>query len=214
MLYPGDIRTFLLSLSHTDGSAPTVTTAPLITVIRLIDGVSVTTAQAMVLVTGTSLVYAYPWNTAGLANGDYLAVVSYAADGATINGRFLENVRLGDTRVTGLVALDSTVAHDATVAKDATVAHLADLATINPSTSAAVLGIKAKTDTLPTNPASQDSLLALTQLITDVHDVSLGTWVVDKTQNPKVLTFRRLDGSVLANFQITEDTNSATRTVR
>jgi len=37
-------------------------------------------------------------------------------------------------------------------------------------------------------------------------------WSVDKTQNPKVLTFKRLDGTTLASFQVTEDSSSAART--
>jgi len=162
---------------------------------------------------GTTLVYSYLWNTAAAANGDYLAVVSYAADGNTFNGQFVERIRLGDSRITGAVALDATVAHDATVAKDATVAHLTDLATISPNTSTVVLAIKAKTDLLPANPASGDALTLITSLLTDVHDAQLGTWSVDKTQNPKVLTFKRLDGTTLASFQVTEDSNSAARTV-
>jgi len=45
-----------------------------------------------------------------------------------------------------------------------------------------------------------------------VHDAQLGTWSVDKTQNPKILTFKRLDGTTLASFQVTEDSSSAART--
>jgi len=37
-------------------------------------------------------------------------------------------------------------------------------------------------------------------------------WSVDKTQNPKVLTFKRLDGTTLASFQVTEDSSAAART--
>ena len=75
-----------------------------------------------------------------------------------------------------------------------------------------MLAIKARTDTLPANPASQDSLTTLLSLLTDVHDAQLGTWSVDKTQNPKILTFKRLDGTTLASFQVTEDSSSAART--
>ncbi len=147
------------------------------------------------------------------SHGDYLAIVSYAADGNTINGQYLDRVRLGDTCVTGLVALDATVAHDATVAKDATVAHVTDLQTINPSTSSVVLAIQSAVNALPASLASQASMELLTSLLTDVHDAQLGTWSVDKTQNPKVMTLYRLDGSVLTTFQVTEDSNSAARTV-
>jgi len=212
MIYSGDTYNFLLSLNHTDGTVPSVSVAPLITIVQMGSNLPVASAQAMTLVPGTTLVYAYAWSTAGVADGDYLAVVSYAADGATINNRFLERVRIGDSRITGLVALDQTVARDATVAKDATVAHQTDLAALNPANSATVLAIKAKTDSLPINPASQDTLVTLLGLLTDTHDASLGTWTIDKTQNPKVMNFLRLDGSVLASFQVTEDSNSAART--
>ena len=37
-------------------------------------------------------------------------------------------------------------------------------------------------------------------------------WIVDKTQNPKILTFKRLDGTTLTSFQVTEDSSSAART--
>ena len=148
---------------------------------------------------------AYAWNTAGLTNGDYLAVVSYAADGNTFNGKFLERIRLGDTNITGPVALASLVALNSTVAKDATVAHITDLQTINPNTSTVVLAIQSAVNALPNTLASQDSISLLTSLLTDVHDGQFGTWSVDKTQSPKVLTFYRLDDSVLATYGVTED---------
>jgi hypothetical protein len=182
-------------------------------VINLTTGAAVVTAAAMTLVAGTCLVYSYVWNTAGMLNGDYLAVVSYAADGNTVNGQYLDQIRLGDTNIPGQVALNATVALDATVAKDATVAHLTDLATINPNTSSVILAIQAKTANLPAVPAAQSDVTALVQFLTDIHDTVLGTWIVDKTQNPKVLSFLRLDGSTLATFTVTEDDNSAARTV-
>jgi len=99
------------------------------------------------------------------------------------------------------------------VAKDASVAHLTDLATINPNTSSVILAIQAKTANLPAIPAAQSDVTALVQFLTDIHDTVLGTWIVDKTQNPKVLSFLRLNGSTLATFTVTEDDNSAARTV-
>ena len=213
MIYPGDTHQIVFSLSHANGTTPSVTTAPLVTVINLTTGAAVVTAAAMTLVAGTCLVYSYAWNTAGMLNGDYLAVVSYAADGITVNGQYLDQIRLGDTNIPGPVALNATVALDATVAKDATVAHLTDLATINPNTSSVILAIQAKTANLPAIPAAQSDVTALVQFLTDIHDTVLGTWIVDKTQNPKVLSFLRLDGSNLATFTVTEDDNSAARTV-
>jgi hypothetical protein len=213
MIYPGDVYHLIFSLSHTDGTTPSVTTPPLVSVISLATGMVVTSLSAMTLVAGTNLVYAYPWVTSGLPVGNYLAVVSYAADGNTINHQFLEKLRLGDTCVSGPVALDATVAKDLTVAHDSTVAHLSDLATISPNTSTAVLAIKAKTDSLPTDPVSQATITALASTVGDLHDAVLGTLIVDKTQNPKVLSFYRLNGTLLAKFTVTEDGNSAARTV-
>lgn len=212
MRYPGDSINFVLPISHEDGSLPNVTTAPLITILYLGTLQAVVTAAPMTLIQGTRLVYAYAWNSSDQQNGDYLAIVSYAADGNTFNGQFLSKVELGDTNITGTVALDGTVAKDATVAKDQTVAHITDLESISPDQSEAVLAIKAKTDTLPTTPAAQSDVTDLTQFLTDIHDAVLGSWIVDKTQNPKQLSFRRLDGTTLATFSVTEDGNSAART--
>jgi hypothetical protein len=212
MIYSGDIYNFVLSLTHTDGTTPNVTVTPLITIIQLSTNLPVATIQTMTVITGTAVAYSYAWNTVGVSDGDYAAVVSYAVDGTTINNRYLERVHVGDSRVTGPVALDATVAHDATVAKDSTVAHITDLGAIDPANSATILAIKAKTDTLPVNPASQDTLNTALALINDIHDVSMGTWTIDKTQNPKILSLHRLDGSVLVSFQVTEDSNSAART--
>jgi hypothetical protein len=205
LIYPGDTYTLLLNIPPVSGAAATVTTAPLVTVIQLSTGTPVVSAQAMTLVAGSMTVYSYSWNTASLQNGDYLALVSYAANGVTYNGVFLEQLRLGDTNITGPVALAANVALNATVAKDATVAHLTDLATINPNTSTVVLAIQSAVNAIPNNLATQDSVNMLLSLLTDVHDGQFGTWSVDKTQSPKVLTFYRLDGSVLATYAVTED---------
>jgi hypothetical protein len=100
----------------------------------------------------TTQVYSFAWNTAGNLNGDYLAVVSYAADGNTFNDQFVEKIHLGDTYVTGPVALDATVAH------------ITDLVTVNPNTSTVVLVIQTAVNALPTNLASQDSVSLVLRL--------------------------------------------------
>ena len=66
MIYPGDTHQIVFSLSHANGTTPSVTTAPLVTVINLTTGAAVVTAAAMTLVAGTCLVYSYAWNTAGM----------------------------------------------------------------------------------------------------------------------------------------------------
>jgi hypothetical protein len=59
----------------------------------------------------------------------------------------------------------------------------------------------------------------LQALVQDIHDAQLGTWVIDKTQNPQTLTIRR-DSARIANsatsqtlavFQLTDDPTAAQR---
>jgi hypothetical protein len=193
VIYPGDSYTLLLNIPPVAGAAATITTAPLISVIQLSSGTPVVSAQPMTFVTGTTSIYSYLWNTSSLINGDYLAVVSYAANGVTYNGIFLEHVRLGDTYVTGPVALNATVALAANTATPA------DVAAVNPNTSSAIAAIQSAIAALPDTLATQESVNLLTSLVTDVHDYSFGTWSVNKTVSPKVLTCYSLDGSVLAS---------------
>ena len=212
MIYPGDTHQIVFSLSHANGTTPSVTTAPLVTVINLTTGAAVVTAAAMTLVAGTCLVYSYAWNTAGMLNGDYLAVVSYAADGNTVNGQYLDQIRLGDTNIPGPVALNAPWRS------------MRPWPRTRPSSShgsgddqsqyiVCHSGHPGQDGQLAGDPAAQSDVTALVQFLTDIHDTVLGTWIVDKTQNPKVLSFLRLDGSNLATFTVTEDDNSAARTV-
>lgn len=212
MTYPGDLKNLVLSITNSAGTAPSVTVAPVISVIRLSDLTTVVNAQAMTMMAGTQAVYFYAWNTFNAQNGDYVAIVSYAADGITISGRLLQVVTIGDSRITGTVALDATVAKDSTVAKDATVAHFTDLATVSPDNSITVAAIKAKTDNLPVDPASLTVLNAIAANVQDLHDSNGGTWTIDKTQNPQVLTILRPSGAVLARFQLTDSSTATNRT--
>lgn len=212
MIYPGDIKNLILSITRSDGTVPVTTVNPVISVIRLVDQVTVVSSQPMTLIAGTQAVWFYAWNTANAQTGDYVAIVSYASDSLTISGRFVEAIRLGDTRITGTVALDSTVAKDATVAKDSTVAHLADLATISPDNSETVQAIAAKTANLPVDPASLTALSTAIQNVQDLHDYNNGTWTIDKTQNPQVLTILRPSGGVLVKFQLTDSGSATART--
>jgi hypothetical protein len=213
-VYPGDSYNFILSLTHMDGTTPSVGTIPTIQIVNATTRASVLgTPATMTLVAGSVLVYTYTWVTSSAqAYGDYFAVVSYVADTVVVTGRYLDRVRLGDTYVTGQVALNSTVAKDITVAKDSTVAHLTDLATINPNNSSVVLSIQAKTNNLPVDPVSTSLITVLQGLITDIHDCNLGAIVIDRTQNPRVMTIRRVaDGSTLATFQLSETSTTTTK---
>lgn len=214
MIYPGDLVRFFLSITNTDGSDPDVTVAPVITIVRARDGQAVVTAAAMTLVAGTQKLYQNIWDSAGVEDGEYYALVSYVADGVTVSNRFLNNVRLGDSRVTGVVALDATVAKEGTTAKDATVAHASDLAGLNPDNSSAVQSIKAKTDLLPNDPASETTLASVLALLVDLNDATLGSWRIDKTVNPQTITFLRPDGSTLASFSLSESDTESLRTRR
>jgi hypothetical protein len=213
MTYPGDLYNFILSITTATGAAPSITAAPVITIVSLGTNTAIVSSQAMTVIAGTSnQVYTYNWNTTSLPDGDYIALVSYGHDGITINSELLQKVTLGDTFITGVVALDATVAKNATVALDATVAHQADVAAIDPDTSSVVLAIQAKTANLPSNPASTTDVTNLLALITQVSNAVLGTWVVNKTVSPNVLTFFNPDNSVLATFSLTDSTASSNRT--
>jgi hypothetical protein len=214
-IYPGDSYTFLLSLTHTDGTTPAVGTVPTIQIVNASTSASVLgTPGTMTLVAGSVLVYKYTWViSSAQTKGDYFAVVSYVADSIVITGRYLDRIRVGDTFVTGAVALASTTALDATVAKDSTVAHLSDLAAISPDTSTAVLAIKAKTDNLPVDPTSTTLITTLLGLITDIRDCNLGAIVIDRTVNPRIMSIKRVvDSSTLATFQLSETSSSTNRT--
>lgn len=211
MIFAGDTQNLVLSITKADGTSPAVTVAPLVSVVRLSDGAIIVNAQAMVLLTSSEAVYSYPWNTTSAQDGDYVALVSYASDGITVSGRFLQSLRLGSSRVTGVVALDATVAKDATVSKDATVAHFTDLATISPDSSVIVQAIKAKTDNLPFDPASLTVLSPAVQNIQDLHDYQMGSWTIDKTVNPQTLTILSPDGAAVAKFQLTDSSTSTIR---
>jgi hypothetical protein len=211
MIYPGDTSNVVLSITRSDGTAPVTTVSPVVSIVRLVDGVVVVNSQAMTLLAGTQAVWVYPWNTAGALNGNYVTIVSYASDGLTISGRLLSTLTLGDSRITGAVALDSTVAKDATVAKDSTVAHFTDLASVLPDTSPAVLAIKAKTDNLPAAPADAAVLSTVAANVQDLHDFNSGTWTIDKTQNPQVLTILRPSGAVFLKLQLTDSSSATVR---
>jgi len=183
-------------------------------VVQLSTGTSVLAANPMALLVGTQAVYTYSWSTTGMLVGDYASIVSYAADGVTINGRLLEVFHLGDTNITGPVALAATTAQQDTVALDATVAHLTDLATINPNTSTVVLSIQAKTSNLPSDPVSYATLATLLSNVQGIHDYQFGTWTIDKTQNPNVLTILSPAQAVLASFTLSDSTTATQRLPR
>jgi len=212
MIYQNDTYSFICNLASRTDVAPVVTTAPIVTIFNAVTLLPAVTSQAMALVAGTVGLYAYPWSIpSALPSGDYLAIVSYVVDGVTVSNQYLDRVRVGDTNIIGPVATDATVAKDSTVAKDATVAHQSDLGALNPSVNTVFQQILNQVNRLPADPASITYLATMSNLIADCRDYALGTWVIDKTQNPPVLTLARVGGGVLATFTVSETTTSAIR---
>lgn len=209
MTYPGDTYVFTLTLEHPDGTAPAVAVTPSITIVDPISGNNILSpAAAMTPVAGTQQVFAYAWNTSGVAEGTYVALVSYSADGNVFNGKFLERIRLGDTRVRGSVALEATTAKDLTVAKDSTVMHTSDF--IPPDNSSLLQQLSIKIANLPPSMPSSADLAAIASQIQDVWDGALGNWVIDNTQG--TMTFFRASGNVLRVFQLSKSVNQSSRT--
>lgn len=213
MLYQNDSYTFTLQITHANGTNPSVTTPPVIQIIQLQGFVAMLgSPAAMVNLDSSKQLWAYTWNIGNAPSGQYQAIVSYAADSNTFSGFPIEKITVGDTRILGTLALDATVSKDATVAKDSTVAKSSDLSTINPNNSSIILAIKSKTDNLPADPAGMTLLGATVLNVADVHDAVLGNQTVDKTQNPAVFTLKRLDNSVLSQYQLADDASQTSRT--
>lgn len=206
MYYPGDFVVFVLPLQHSDGAAQLVTSVPKITILNAADGTTTLASTVMTLLAGAT--YKYSWDTADVADGCYVAFVSYVADALVVQDKFLGQIQLGDSRVTGLVALDETVAKDATVAKNATVLHVSDYTA--PDEAALVLAIKGKLDSLPANIASEATLQQVLTIAKDIDDATEGSLVVDK--NAGRLSLMRKDGSVLATFQLSNTDEQSSRT--
>lgn len=207
MHYPGDTIIFVLPLQRPDGSGQAVGTAPKITVLNAADGTTALASTVMPVLSGTT--YKYAWSTVGLTDGLYVAFVSYVADGLVVQDKFLAQVQLGDSRITGPVALDQTVAKDATVAKADTVLNRADYVT--PDDSVLVQAISDKLASLPVGIANEATAQAILALVRDICDGTLGSLMVNKVEN--TLTILRRDNTPLQVFQLenTDDYSSRVR---
>jgi hypothetical protein len=73
------------------------------------------------------------------------------------------------------------------------------------------LAIKAKTDNLPATPADNAVLTTVATNVQDLHDFNSGTWTIDKTQNPQVLTILRPSGAVFLKLQLTDSSAATVR---
>ena len=204
MVYQGDNFTFLCNLANTDGTLPSaITTPPRITVFNALTGTPIVTDTAMPVVAGVNGLYGYNWAIPStVATGDYVAIVSFVTNARNVLNQFLEKVRVGDSRILDVAAKDATCAKDATVAHETTVAHITDLAAISPTNNTVIQQILAKVSNLPADPASNTAVNGLLPLIGDVRDFVLGSWSLDRSVNPQVMTLYRLDGSILTTFQM------------
>lgn len=210
MLYPGDVHQFILGLNGTVTAAPTISIVDPASGTFHVRDVAMDPVMDTTNATAIPGAYRYAWNSAGRANGYYVAFVTYGLNSVAHNKEFLEKVMLGDSRVTGVVALDATVAKDASVAKDSTVAKAADVRNIDPND---IAFIKTKVANLPLSPADQASLVTLLARMGDVLDSCVGAWSINKTANPKTLTLYRANGQVLATYTYSDDATSSQRAV-
>jgi hypothetical protein len=205
--YSGESYSFLLFLMRNDGTPIQVTPLPLLTVVRLADEQPVVSQAEMQRLEDMPGAYEYVWNTTGIDDGNYLALTSYTANEVTVTQRLLGKVQVGDTRLTGKVALEATAAKDLLIAKAATTVQA--FAYVSPNSSLILQDIWEKVDSIPACPASQTALASLLSLLTDIKDQTLGSWVANKRMN--TLTFLRENGQVLKVLKLTNDDSLASR---
>lgn len=177
-----------------------VTNAPILTVNQ-------TTGVITVADSGTALVV----NALGTGS----AIATQTVSNQLISDT--DKLHIGDSNITGQVALNATVAQNATVAKDATVMKSSQyvapqndptVQTINTNVATIVgqtTGMVTAIGTL-----SQSSLSGLLQ---DVYDGIFGSWNIDQTQNPPILYFKRINGTIFASFQLINNPSATQRNV-
>lgn len=128
-----------------------------------------------------------------------------------------DKLHIGDTFVTGQVALDATVAKNSTVAKDATVMKSAQYT--SPSNDPVVQGINTTVASLLADVTGLVTLLgslgagSISDLIQDIYDGSFGGISIDQTVNPPVMTITRVNGSAIASFQLINNPSATQRVV-
>src|SRR5665213_2424578 len=86
MYYAGDTYHFILNIPTIAGT-PTVTSAPLITVLDItLPGSPIVTGATMTLMTGTSFLYYYSFAIPNVSPKDYVAIYSYAVSNSQTLG--------------------------------------------------------------------------------------------------------------------------------
>lgn len=208
MHYPGDILVFVLSLQAEDGTAPTVSGTPTCTVINALTGTPLTSpALSLTAVSGTAGLYSGSWNSAGAPQGLYLALVSYATNTETVNGKLLTTIQLGDTYVTGRVALDATVAKDVSVAKAAYTLQKADY--VPPDQSTLLQNISTGLSALASNLPSLSLFNQLLQSVGNLSDFLFGNWTINKQTNEMI--YFRENGAQLKKYLLSNSANESSR---
>lgn len=125
-----------------------------------------------------------------------------------------DELHIGDTYITGQVALQATVALAANVALDSTVMHASQY--VAPANDPTVQSISNQSTTILSNTSATASTIGslaagtMSGLIQDIYDNVFGSWNIDQTQNPPVLYIKRINGDVIASFQLI-NTNTATQ---
>ena len=128
-----------------------------------------------------------------------------------------DHLHIGDSYITGQVALSSTVALNATVAKDATVLKASQY--IAPANDSLVQAINAAVTTVLSNTTSAAVLFGtlsqgtLAGLIQDIYDSEFGSLSIDQTQNPPILSIKRINGTPIASFQLINNSSVTQRNV-
>jgi hypothetical protein len=195
---PGNLLT---TIGFTTGSGTgsfNVTAVPILTV-NTTTGV-VTCADA-----GTALVV----GTLGTGSVASISTVSNQTLSLT------DRLHVGDSYITGQVALNATVAQNATVAKDATV--MKSVQYVAPQNDPLVQTINTAVQTIFTNSNNEAALLGtlsqgtLCGLVQDIYDSTFGTWTIDQTQAPPILYIASVGGVQIASFQLINNASTTQR---
>lgn len=213
LIAPGDVVTIAsATTSGLDGSF-TILTASLV-------------GSTWTLTFGTSSsAFSSTAQSAGTLTDTLVGVATTQGTGSAILNTTVSNqlivtrdeLHIGDSFITGQVALNATVALNSTVAKDATVMKSSQY--VAPANDPTVQNINTNVASILSDITSQVALLGtlatgtISGLLQDVYDNVFGSWSIDQTQNPPVLSIKRINGSVIATFQLVNNSTVTQRNV-
>lgn len=139
----------------------------------------------------------------------------------TIANQLLEStdkLHVGDSYITGPVALNATLLPTVATAL-AAFPVMKSTQYIAPMNDPTVQNINTNVTTVLANTNSQVTLLGtLTEgtvsgLLQDVYDNVFGSWSIDQISNPPVLSIKRINGAVIATFQLINNSSVTQRNV-